>query len=88
MNIKLNELYETRDMLAESMTFNRYLLQCYEAKIKRVEPLSDAFEDAVNSILYIQDRLKDFGRQQTENMFAIERETKKAIGASPRLIKK
>ena len=77
MSIKLNELYETRDMIEESMAYNRYLLQCYEAKIKRVEPLSDAFEDTVNSILYVQDRLKDFGRQQTENMLAIEIEAKK-----------
>lgn len=77
MSIKLNELYETRDMLAISMTYHRYLLQCYEAKIKRVEPLSDVFDDTVNSILDTQDRLKDFSRQQTENMLAIERETKK-----------
>lgn len=72
MNTKLNELYEIRDTLAESMAYNRYLLKCYEAKIKRVEPLSDVFEDTVNSILDIQDELKDFGRQQTENMLAIE----------------
>ena len=77
MNTKLNELYEIRDMLAESMNYNRYLLKCYEAKIKRVEPLSDVFEDTVNSILDTQDRLKDFGRQQTENMLAIEKETEK-----------
>lgn len=77
MNIKLNELYEIRDTLAKSMTYNRYLLQCYEAKIKRVEPLSDEFEDTVNSILDIQHKLKDFGRQRIENVFAIEREAKK-----------
>ena len=77
MSIKLNELYETRDMLAESINYDSYLLQCYEAKIKRVEPLSDVFEDTVNSILDTRDRLKDFDRQQTENMLAIERETKK-----------
>lgn len=77
MKLKLNELYEIRDTLAISMTYHRYLLQCYEAKIKRVEPLSVEFEKTVNSILDTQDRLKDFGRQQTENMLAIERETKK-----------
>lgn len=31
MNIKLN--------VAKSMTYNRYLFQCYEAKIKRAEDL-------------------------------------------------
>ena len=77
MNIKLKELYEKRDMLAESMTFNSYLLQCYEAKIKRVEPLSDEFEDTVNSILDIQHKLKDFDRQQIKNRVAIAREAKK-----------
>lgn len=77
MNLKLNELYEIRDTLAKSMTYNRYLLECYEAKIKRVEPLSDEFEDTVNSILNTQQKLEDFGRQQIENRFAIEREGKK-----------
>lgn len=77
MNSKLIELYKIRDNLAESINYDSYLLQCYEAKIKRVEPLSDVFEDTVNSILDTQDRLKDFGRQQTENMLAIERETEK-----------
>ena len=77
MNTKLSELYKTRDTLTRNITYNRYLLQCYEAKIKRVEPLSDEFEDTVNNILDIQHKRKDFGRQQIENMFAIEREAKK-----------
>lgn len=57
--------------------YNSYLLQCYEAKIKRVEPLSDEFEDTVNSILDIQHKLKDFDRQQIKNRVAIAREAKK-----------
>lgn len=77
MNKKLNELYKTRDTLTRNINYNSYLLQCYEAKIKRVEPLSDEFEDTVNSILDIQHKLKDFGIQQIENRFAIEREAKK-----------
>jgi len=77
MKSELNEPYKTRDTLTRNITYNRYLLQCYEAKIKRVEPLSDEFEDTVNSILDIQHKLKDFGIQQIENRFAIEREAKK-----------
>ena len=77
MKSELNEPYKTRDTLTRNITYNRYLLQCYEAKIKRVEPLSDEFEDTVNSILDIQHKLKDFGRQQIKNSAAIEREAKK-----------
>jgi len=77
MKSELNEPYKTRDTLTRNITYNRYLLQCYEAKIKRVEPLSDEFEDTVNSILDIQHKLKDFDRQQIKNRVAIAREAKK-----------
>ena len=53
--------------LKDRLEYHKYLLQCLEAKIERVEPGSSEFEDVVKEIFETRENIKSIGFQIVKN---------------------
>lgn len=62
----LEDLYKSKNRYKTRQIRMNYLLRCYEAKIQRVEPLSEEFENTISKIYATQDELINIETELTK----------------------
>lgn len=75
LNSNFTELLKSQDNCQNEKLRNEYLLQCYEAKINRVEPLSEDFDKTIEGIFSTKAELKNIN----ERLYKTEQEIKKLL---------
>jgi len=73
--LNLKQLEEEETELKIELKYLNYLKICYEAKIERVEPLSEEFEDVIKAIQDTEEKILRSGIELT--LIRCERETLK-----------